>query len=476
MSLRGITIYRFVADTSQDDKKLALELVFAKRYPSVERRSMLTMEQQEYVKMPLDYDFFGRRILDVILHDNDRFVLKSKVEMSELNAPVYEVPMDEVYVGAVLWPVVIIQQGELVATAVCMIDRKIESANESFFLPSVVIAYELLTSLMSYLAPFAQSPEKSLFDRKVDDIAAFLTQCCPFGTPSSTNINLHLKSDEFTMTSTEEQKLDENMAAWRPFVTSGKNAAVFNLIERYNCEMHREVNDGNGQGVISGSLNAICDVTGTLPEVEFELKCDKHQFDAFLVHPCVKEHESIVNNEIKVKLCPPVEAFNVVNYNLPDSVVSTSPLIKCDYTVKWTARERGARVKFQILSAHPAMQSNKLELCEIQFPYAVTEMPLRDVTNVKLSCGSYIVRERTKRFVWTIGRIPNITQSKPCVCSFFIRFSTGAEGTGDTQARSTADTHSVMSGVSLEDSLMSIAESEKLANIFAQVAFKDTSL
>ena len=42
------------------------------------------------------------------------------------------------------------------------------------------------------------------------------------------------------------------MAAWRPFVTSGKNAAVFNLIERYNCEMHREVNDGNGQGVISG--------------------------------------------------------------------------------------------------------------------------------------------------------------------------------------------------------------------------------
>ena len=68
---------------------------------------------------------------------------------------------------------------------------------------------------------------------------------------------------------------------------------------------------------VVGSLNAICDVTGTLPEVEFELKCDKHQFDAFLVHPCVKEHESIVNNEIKVKLCPPVEAFNVVNYNLP---------------------------------------------------------------------------------------------------------------------------------------------------------------
>ena len=32
---------------------------------------------------------------------------------------------EQVYVGAVLWPVVIIQQGELVATAVCMIDRKI---------------------------------------------------------------------------------------------------------------------------------------------------------------------------------------------------------------------------------------------------------------------------------------------------------------------------------------------------------------
>ena len=80
---------------------------------------------KDYVKMPLEYEYFGSRILDVILNDSDRFVLKSKLEINRLNAPIYEVPLDEVCVGAVLWPVVIIQQGDLLACSVPLIDRKI---------------------------------------------------------------------------------------------------------------------------------------------------------------------------------------------------------------------------------------------------------------------------------------------------------------------------------------------------------------
>ena len=268
----------------------------------------------------------------------------------------------------------------------------LESANESYFLPSVVAAYELLTSIMSFVAPFAA--DKATLSSKLDnDVSSFLSQNCPFGTPSSTNIPLSLKIDQFVYPSHLNAKtkkspiLDEKMAAWRPFVTSGKNTVVFTLVEKYNAEMHSEVCDGNGQGIVSGSLNAICDLNGILPEIEFELKSSKSIFESVLVHTSVKQHESFLNNEIKFNVCPPVETFTVVNYNLPEILVTSNPLIKCNYTVKWAARDRGARIKFEVVSVNPVMQSAKLEFLEVQFPFANMETFVREVNNVKLSCG-----------------------------------------------------------------------------------------
>ena len=77
-----------------------------------------------------------------------------------------------------------------------------------------------------------------------------------------------------------------------------------------------------------------------------------------------------------------------------------------------------------------------------------------------------MISKKAKRFIWTIGRVPSITPSKPCVCSFFIRFSSrAAQG-------STFDSQSMLSESLLDESLVSNFDNEKLSNIYAQVAFK----
>ena len=124
MTLRAIFIYQFVSSTDKERKNLSLTLLFSRKFPTVERRCRIICEgsRKEYVPIIEDLAFLGQKILDELLDDANKFLLKGRTELSKLSAPVYEVAIDD---DRVLWPVVLVQNGKVLACVVPLVEEQI---------------------------------------------------------------------------------------------------------------------------------------------------------------------------------------------------------------------------------------------------------------------------------------------------------------------------------------------------------------
>ena len=227
---------------------------------------------------------------------------------------------------------------------------------------------------------------------KIEQFSTFLSQQCPFGSPSSLNVNklLNPESSEATpaLPVNKLKSPDQQIAAWRSPPKNGfKNSINLSLIEKYNAAIFMGRTEDFHEVLVSGTVSALCELEGILPEIEFSVSNVQIPWDATVYNHCVKSVDVIGDNKgYRTTMCPPNEVLNVINYTLPTESTQLSPLMSCRYEVDWP-KSNIARVKFVISSVKPVMSSRSLEFLEIQFPFSDVPGYMKDVLNVRLSCG-----------------------------------------------------------------------------------------
>ena len=247
-----------------------------------------------------------------------------------------------------------------------------------------------------FLAPSVS--DWQLLQLKLEQFSSFLSQQCPFGSPSSLNVNKLLNPDSSEAAPAppvgKSKSPDQEFSAWRTPPKNGfKNNINITLIEKYNAAIYTNRNEDLHDILITGSVSGLCEVQGALPEIEFSLSNIQVPWDATVCNPCVKFMEEIdENSSYRITLCPPNEVFNVVNYILPSDSMKLSSLLSCQYEVDWP-KTNIARVKFLINSVKPVMSSRSLEFLEVQFPFMDVPGYIKDVLNVRLSCGLFFFTE-----------------------------------------------------------------------------------
>ncbi|XP_030071004.1 AP-5 complex subunit mu-1 isoform X1 [Microcaecilia unicolor] len=371
---------------------------FSRRYPTVEKRAK-AFNGDSYVTIPEDDLFLPALLTELGLTDPDKNFVEYRDSCSRINkTSVYALPVGE----GNLWPVLAIPNKDLVYVCVPLVEQSMNPLPPLITISGISEAFTFLAGLMGFI----NSGQKNETDlcAKVAQLPVLLTQACPLGSPTDSNLQGLLDSN---MGGPGNQI--QKQPAWKTSKYKGKAQVKVCISEKVKC-MQYDKRDITDMWQVHGTVTCKCDLEEAMPHVivSLNLPANGSPLQDILVHPCVASLDSAVLTSSSVDLTddsafsgpykfpftPPLDWFNLCYYT---SQVPVPPILGF-----YQLQEEELKLKITVnLKLHESVK-NGFEYCEARIPF----FNRGSITHFehKLSYGQLEVLREKGVLVWVIGQ------------------------------------------------------------------------
>lgn len=404
------------------------EVLFSKRYPSVEKRARV-LNQDGYVPIPVDKEM-KRVILSElgILHPTEKFVESRDSCSRKLQKPVFEVTTS----NGVLWPVVMYEKYGILLCCLPLV----EAANRPPLIDvlGVSLGYSLLYCMSEVIGSLPHGADET--HPHMIDLHSYLCQAVPFGT--LTDI------ERSTVFDAIQGKLDSSQLSanvkppsWRPISVKCKPNISFRITEQIQAVLYNRP-DVPDVFQMYGSVTCKADLEHPAPLVACHLSVAKEQppLQNVLVHPCVQiadaDNRTTGDGQRTLTFIPPRQQFVLCQYTAvshPTQVTASSntPTLSRSGSVSslnsttssLTVMGQGAsptslpfKAFFEmtgsqeevkvVMKVKLAKGKNFFEYCEVQIPFHNRGTVIH--IDILSSVGEVVLTNDRRTLGWKIGQ------------------------------------------------------------------------
>ncbi|XP_029454106.1 AP-5 complex subunit mu-1 isoform X2 [Rhinatrema bivittatum] len=370
---------------------------FSRRYPTVEKRAKI-FNGESYIHLPEDDLFLTALFTELGLTEPDKNFVECRDSCSRIDkTSVYSLPVGD----GNLWPVLAIPNNNLIYACVPLVEQSLNPLPPLITISGISEAFTLLAGLLEFVNS-GQKTEAELCAR-VAQLPVLLTQACPLGTPTDSNLHGLLDSHA-GVSGSQTQK----QPAWKTSKYKGKAQVKVSVSEKVTC-MQYDRGDTTDMWQVHGTVSCKCDLEGVMPHVtvSLNLPANGSPLQDILVHPCVTSLDSAVLTSSSVDLAddsafsgpykfpftPPLDWFSLCYYT---SQVPVPPILGF-----YQLQEEELKLKVTVnLKLHESVK-NGFEYCEAHIPF-FNRGSIAHFEH-KLSFGQLEVLREKGSLVWIIG-------------------------------------------------------------------------
>ncbi|XP_028398600.1 AP-5 complex subunit mu-1-like [Dendronephthya gigantea] len=275
MSFRAIWIL------SKDNLEKS-QVLFSRKYPTVERRHHLIHGKKSSCALPDD------NLVVKSAFKNLQIGRKTEAYMEEFDGcqqskgePVLKLDIN----GEPLWPIVALQKFNLIFICLCLVEkREFDSRTPLVEIPAISIGYALIHNMIEFIE-LVPLDNISQLATQIEELGMLLKILIPFGTPVDTNFStmkgfLTGKDNNWTP--------KYRLSAWRPLAaTKTRNQLHFSIREQVKAVIYNypEKSVYKDMCHVYGVVSCKADVDG-VPEVSLNFASNPNIHIAF--HPCLQ--------------------------------------------------------------------------------------------------------------------------------------------------------------------------------------------
>nr|XP_033807214.1 AP-5 complex subunit mu-1 isoform X2 [Geotrypetes seraphini] len=251
---------------------------FSRRYPTVEKRAK-AFNGESYVNIPEDDLLLPALLTELGLTDPDKNFVEYRDSCSRINkTSVYALPVGEGH----LWPVLAIPNNDLLYVCVPLVEQSMNPLPPLITISGISEAFTLLAGLMGFIS--SGQKNETDFCAKVAQLPVLLTQACPLGSPTDSNLQGLLDSN----TGGPGNQI-QKQPAWKTSKYKGKAQVKVCISEKVKC-MQYDKKDVTDMWQVHGTVTCKVPVPPILgfyqmQEEELKLKITVN----------LKLHESVKN-------------------------------------------------------------------------------------------------------------------------------------------------------------------------------------
>ncbi|CAM1313264.1 AP5M1 (predicted), partial [Pycnogonum litorale] len=309
--------------------------------------------------------------------------------------------------GAVYWPLLVIEYVGFLLCCLPLADCPKPASQPLIKIPSVSIAFSLLTGIISFLgaSKFNQGIE---IQQTMSELSDVLSICMPFGTPTETDL-MSMRSVLLSR-NLSTTKSSVKTPAWKPTFHKGKSTIKLQLTEYVRSYQHETKLGSPDETSVYGFITSNAELEGnTCFEVSITMnhrnQGSKLILEDVLVHPCVQPAESGIStladmsSSYRLKFSPPLYDTKLVYFTTP--VVSSPPIYGL---YKLRSVEKSVEILLQLKLNEQI--KNAFEYCEARIPFF--NRGFVSHTDCKPSSGSVNVAVDRRTLIWNLGnRFPS---------------------------------------------------------------------
>ncbi|KAL8622943.1 hypothetical protein ACOMHN_027064 [Nucella lapillus] len=392
MSVRHVWIIQLPGSQTK-----AVKVIFTRKFPTVEKRAQM-LAKANYVKVLPD-PHMARLIVQETGYGpaGKKFVAERDSCREPLQKPVFKVKTDE----GELWPLVILQQGDLLLCCLPLVESSHSSANNNLIdIPSISLGFGLLSCLSDALRVPSQE-----FATRVTELPAFLNEAAPFGCVRDTcadSVLVKLTNRPVALHKTDKQ------AAWKPLLHRGKSSIHLTITEYIRASQCDQEELGDTMEVF-GLVMCLAELEGVTPDIILNVShapdSPSIPLDQLTVHPCVLSADSMplpdnkasvgVPAPRRIRFSPPVDNFTLCHY-------SARQLQELPIFGSFTMKPEDHRLQVSVLLKLSDQIRNAFDYCELQIP--ILNGP--PVVSVDSSPSQGVVSTSPDKriVVWNIGQ------------------------------------------------------------------------
>lgn len=381
--------------------------LYFRYFPTVEFE-LQKFEGEKYKPLPTFEKFVKVLFTALSMKPNDDSCEPYNICQDQALEPVYWLKFDD---GNTLWPVIVIEEKELIFCTVVLATGGTELQDfKNWFCSNtsdLLLGLNVLQGLSECVSPQTKS-STALDDGSFAAVLEYLSVSVPFGRPVVTDSSLSKK----LVMSTSNTKV--KMPTWNPIAYEGRSQISLKITENIHS-LQCSLPNINDSTTIAGTISCSCSVEGSHPELSFVVIAKQDWSGSVLLGETVtsmmnlNEKDSTKSSAAHTVLtritCRSVGKNPIVMYVVKDGVI---PPVKGTFSMKELGNSLAA-VSIHIRLMQPVKSFQSLEVI-VNFPDSVYVV---SSVKHKTTCGSVVVDKGSSTkstLIWNIGnKIPSKT-------------------------------------------------------------------